>query len=238
MPPVQKRVRTLDRDLERLSFQIGTIFDDIQLQIERELSQGPKPITRVLEVVNSTDRIIAQSGLDNVINSISETYGRTVGEVSQTYTEAGVKITFSNRDDQLLSNIIRLDLNSLRSVVNDWASRVKSEILRQTLSGRRIEFARIFEAQKQIALNEINKRTLNAVQGVYNGLVVGKAVENKVKSFLYEGPLDEKTRPFCRERVGRVFTLKEIQAMDNEQGLPVITNLGGYNCRHQFKPVN
>jgi hypothetical protein len=56
--------------------------------------------------------------------------------------------------------------------------------------------------------------------------------------FLYAGPADSKTRPFCRARVGKVFTRAEIDSWDNGQlPNPMLTG-GGFNCRHANKVVS
>ena len=56
--------------------------------------------------------------------------------------------------------------------------------------------------------------------------------------FYYAGPLDTKTRVFCRERVGKVFTREQLETADNGQlPNPLLTG-GGYNCRHQPKRVS
>jgi len=44
-------------------------------------------------------------------------------------------------------------------------------------------------------------------------------------------------RPFCRERVGKVYSIEEIRAMDNGQGLAVEYFCGGWNCRHRWVAV-
>lgn len=55
--------------------------------------------------------------------------------------------------------------------------------------------------------------------------------------FYYAGPLDTKTRKFCRDRVGKVFTRAQLESADNGQlPNPLLTG-GGYNCRHQPKRV-
>lgn len=52
--------------------------------------------------------------------------------------------------------------------------------------------------------------------------------------FLYLGPDDAKTRPFCQRHVGRVYLRSEIDEMDNGQlDNPFLTG-GGFNCRHSF----
>jgi hypothetical protein len=58
------------------------------------------------------------------------------------------------------------------------------------------------------------------------------------EAFLYVGPDDEKTRDFCAERVDKVFSREEIEAMDNGQLPDVMLTAGGYNCRHQFRRVS
>lgn len=58
--------------------------------------------------------------------------------------------------------------------------------------------------------------------------------------FLYVGPVDGKTRDFCLERVGKVFTRQEIDAMDNgkNQPKPVFLTAGGFSCRHVWQEVS
>lgn len=56
--------------------------------------------------------------------------------------------------------------------------------------------------------------------------------------FLYAGPADAKTRPFCRQRVGKVYSRAEIERMDNHQLPDPMLSAGGFNCRHSFKRVS
>lgn len=60
-----------------------------------------------------------------------------------------------------------------------------------------------------------------------------------VERYEYEGPDDLITRPFCKKLLdaGGDYTIAEIQEMDNEKGLPVLTAGGGWNCRHMWRPV-
>lgn len=58
--------------------------------------------------------------------------------------------------------------------------------------------------------------------------------------FAYVGPLDRKTRPFCFERVGKVYTMAEINTWDNGQSMPgpPFTVCGGWSCRHVLQAVS
>jgi hypothetical protein len=55
----------------------------------------------------------------------------------------------------------------------------------------------------------------------------------------YVGPMDDRTRPFCRDLLnqGGTHTLEDVGKMKNGQSLSVVTYGGGWNCRHDWVPV-
>lgn len=89
-------------------------------------------------------------------------------------------------------------------------------------------------------------REAKGVQTLYDTQVsvFGRQVESlKTKElgpeqpFLYVGPIDDVTRPFCLEHAGKVWTREKIDAMDNDQLPNVFLTAGGYNCRHSWIAV-
>jgi hypothetical protein len=71
-------------------------------------------------------------------------------------------------------------------------------------------------------------RSITATAGAAAGL----------NHFLYTGALDGITRNFCRALVNKVVTSQQMNQLNNNQGLSVITSGGGYNCRHSWSPVS
>lgn len=55
--------------------------------------------------------------------------------------------------------------------------------------------------------------------------------------YLYLGPDDAKTRPFCEAHVGKAYPLEVLRQMDNGTPLPVVPYCGSYNCRHTLSPL-
>ena len=55
--------------------------------------------------------------------------------------------------------------------------------------------------------------------------------------YLYTGPRDGLTRPFCKALIDLVVDDKQMRKLHNGQGLSVKTSCGGYNCRHSWSPV-
>lgn len=63
-----------------------------------------------------------------------------------------------------------------------------------------------------------------------------KAADKGIKKFKYVGA-ESNAREFCRTKVNKVYTIEEINNLDNGQGLPVKYFCGGYNCRHRWVAV-
>lgn len=55
--------------------------------------------------------------------------------------------------------------------------------------------------------------------------------------YLYTGPRDGITRPFCNVLINKVVSKEQMSALNNGQGLSVRSSGGGYNCRHSWSPV-
>jgi len=95
-------------------------------------------------------------------------------------------------------------------------------------------------------LAEVMSKELGQVQTLFDTQVsiMGRQVQalaaeplGSDQAFLYTGPVDGRTRTWCLDRVGKVYTRREIEAMDNGQLPNAFLTGGGYNCRHSFLAV-
>lgn len=57
------------------------------------------------------------------------------------------------------------------------------------------------------------------------------AVNAGIEYYRYDGPLDDRTRPYCRDHVGKVYTATQAEKIQAE----IMTF---YNCRHQLNPIS
>lgn len=55
--------------------------------------------------------------------------------------------------------------------------------------------------------------------------------------YRYVGPSDDLTRPFCDDHLGKYVSQEYIERTLNDQGLPMSSTCGGYNCRHSLAPI-
>lgn len=95
-------------------------------------------------------------------------------------------------------------------------------------------------------LGEVIDATAPTIQTLYDTSisVYGRQVEalqagdDPDTPFAYLGPADDRTRDFCLEHVGKVYTRAEIDELDNGQLDNVFLTGGGYNCRHTWIEVS
>jgi hypothetical protein len=81
----------------------------------------------------------------------------------------------------------------------------------------------------------------DAVMNFNNAVKLQKAVDAKLSHFFYAGTIMSKTRDFCLYRINRVYSKEEIESWKHSwkgKSGPALTHRGGYNCRHNWQPVN
>jgi hypothetical protein len=89
-----------------------------------------------------------------------------------------------------------------------------------------------------IADNALNQFSRNYIQAVSDDL--------GLEHYFYKGTVIETSREFCRERVGKYYTLAEVLdwadlkfsgKIKGTDRTNIITNLGGNRCRHRLIPI-
>ena len=95
-------------------------------------------------------------------------------------------------------------------------------------------------------LGDIIDRADSRIRTIYDTAVslYGRQVEaihagdDPETVFAYMGPVDDQTRKFCLDHVGRVYTRSDIDELDNGQLDNTFLTGGGYNCRHIWMEVS
>ena len=84
--------------------------------------------------------------------------------------------------------------------------------------------------------NRIKTLTRTFSHGIDNLINFNQAEQAGITHYKYVGnPVPE--RDFCKQHYNKIYTIDEIQALNNGQGLDVLTYAGGYNCLHWWMPA-
>lgn len=127
----------------------------------------------------------------------------------------------------------------LGDLFGSWASKAATTILKGVLGAQDADVL-VTELQDLLDETRAHAETLynTATSEFVQTAEILHSDGTPGEAFLYSGPVDARIRPFCLERVGRVYTRKAIDQMDNGQLPNVLISTGGYNCRHLWRRVS
>ena len=81
----------------------------------------------------------------------------------------------------------------------------------------------------------------DAIMNFHNQVNVKKGEDLGMTHFLYNGDLISASRPFCITRAGKTYSKQQILSWDKlswkGKAGPAMSERGGYNCRHHWRPV-
>jgi hypothetical protein len=168
--------------------------------------------------------------------------------------ENALKRLFGNEIEQF---VLDISSQTLRDIQNELITMEKKTFGSMILKGVRERQLSVLKESGNLLRTKLSEytaiqrtRLVNQANDAFNeinrGLVNYFAKKADVEWYLYDGPLAEVNRDFCRERVGKVFHIDEIRKWADLEwkGKKKGTNsktifdfCGGYNCEHQLIPV-
>lgn len=199
-------------------------------QIDYEFRQYIKD-NEIIDIKNFADKLIRRLKVPAVVRAQIENdlekIQLQIGEVWKGMFESqtGAKI-----DDRAITNLLssyQIDFGSI-----DMGSVVEAEAKIAINRGTGYEDLRSRLFARNLGFAEVNTLANTAVAQFDNAAHVENAMQAGVIYYLYDGVEHPQTRDFCKKHLNKVYTIAELQAMSNGQGLPVVTSLGGYNCTH------
>jgi len=131
-----------------------------------------------------------------------------------------------------------MKLTALLDVPAEVIRQVEQTLLRGIVGAQdRAELLNELLGQLEVTLPQARTIYDTALSEFSRIAVTSTSTGEADEAFLYSGPIDGLTRPFCLERVGRVYVRADIETMDNGQLDNTLITGGGYNCRHTWIPV-
>lgn len=254
-----------EKELLALVKKYNTGIDGISDEFVKELEKYQREYERALYKINfdiqdgylktnqaNFNRAMSVDGFNKLgfeklaINHISEY--NNVAQDRLTFTQAvGVSTDLNFRDLEIVKALQKLDLELAygqgqeldlaikKALVNSIATKAPYKDSIQSISddllgaGEKVGMlARYADTYLRTSLFALSR---SVDQEIYESV-------GGFEKYLYIGPVDKRTRPFCLEHVGGVFTVKEIEKwpQENGSGLDPFVYGAGWNCRHNLIP--
>lgn len=203
-------IRTLRLEIESMIVQ-GRSIDDIKTFVALYTTNTNFTVNdSINELVKSSETLLLQTATPLYRSEVAELYRQTQSSVARMNGKVVEDVT---------------------SILTDAFAKGKSVS----------EIAAELQYKLNVRKSSIQTIVETTGRGIDRVSTIATAEKAGITSFRYDGPKTN-IRPFCedlmkRSERGESWTLDQIRAMDNGQGLPVHVHCGGYNCRHRWKPV-
>jgi hypothetical protein len=226
----------LSQIISRLELTIARSLSDIASELDQDVQAN-----RSLVILRFRE-ILRQRGYNTTLAEFDQLFAEELRLIQREFKEIGIseEQMFANLSIDQLDQVMRFQElvleNKLDSLIDDAEGRMFLSLLSGTPLDPSLEEQRVSRALNSSIKTEAN--TLRAGFARATQFASAKALD--LDLFLYIGPDDDITRPFCEDLLSRdppIYTLDEIDRMDNEQGLDVHEFAGGYNCRHRWRPI-
>ena len=204
--------------------------------LEAAAARDPQLLLRLSP--DELNELILNSSMGQAVDDLILSQQRILQSIESSL--AAIDPSLSIQD---LPQLEQLQLQSVASIFEDVILPDTQSAVRDALTSLSLEVpAEIVFSDLNERLRRSTGRQLTEVKTRISqygrGINAAAAAAAELDLYLYTGPMDGITRPFCKPLVNKVVSQKQMSALSNGQGLPVITSGGGYNCRHSWSPVS
>lgn len=246
--PILEDIANLEESVQKILEAAGNYraIDDFGDFLRRELAELVPEVAADLdpETLRAAVRRIIEEGvqqLDGITAEALDDVRLTIDRTLRFYEQQG---TILDRQTVLAAVQRSADLRMLDELFRDNLESMEDELFQGTMqaltealsSGT---FDRSAIQERIVALTDAqqhhartNSRLL--VSGYNRVARLEMANSAGLQHALYYGQIASNTRPFCGLMVGKIMSREQIAALDNGQGLDVLTFCGGYNCIHSW----
>ena len=224
----------IDNVADTIANQVGVlqqemVRDLLKLSKDRRF----KSIDEFLLAIDQLDiEQIVRLKAQNIVNGYTAAHTQILADMT----------LFGEITEDTLQALTNFSTSSFADSLGKMSGVIKTEIVKGAL-GEATEQGILQAIQQQAGLSNAQMRTLvttglNDYSASVGKIMIDESPDNQ--KFRYVGAIDDKTRPFClRVWEAGEMTKKEIKERfpTNDQNGDTFINRGGYNCRHQWLPV-
>jgi hypothetical protein len=240
------RLARIDGDVSWFTGAIESLARDWEAEIVGLLAELPTPaaaarVGYLQELKQELRRQLSALGYEDLAAQFVDRFDGAREQAMDTLKAMNVTTArLAPLDESALAALRQLHLDSLVRAGSNTVEEVSRGVVLNAVGGRsRADMIRGVRDTLDSKLVGYASTYADTALVSYDRTVSWQMWESAgIAKFIYRGPMDVKTRPFCQARVGKTFTKAEIAKMTNGTRLePVSIYGGGWNCRHVWSPV-
>lgn len=233
----RSRITQRERDIDLYITSLSEFLRRNSRRILSRITGGDATVQETLAILGSLETELRSAGLTNEIRALEFLHADELRAIGEAIAKVSGRFTLSEVDRDVIEAMAEFDTRQIGTYVDEYLGGLRSSMMSSIFLGEAPDFDALVESREGALTYKARTELNTALAALNRTVTLKKADDLNIEYFEYVGPDDKKTRDFCRERVGRVFSRSEIDSWDNDQGLPANVYLGGYNCRHQLVAV-
>lgn len=211
-------------------------------KLKKISEQLPKTRTGVQDLSPQQVRgVVLRAGLSDFSVALKGTLDKAQGASKALPGQASFS-TIPKASPKAMKGILaNAQFNIEANVGTALTSAIKGAIEGNVRGGENLEIfnARIAQAVDK-SVGQIRTLTNTALSEVVRAVEAerGKRIPPHERLWLVGGPRDNANRNFCHFLVGKAIPEFLLDKLNNNQGVPVRSTFGGFNCRHTLTPIS
>lgn len=256
-------IKDLERNIKKLNNNLDGISDDLVIALKKYQIEYERLIRKQKFDLDQANRLKTTGNNFNIISKLDpmnvlgfntlaishiNTYDNVADEQIKFNARLGIVTDLSYKNITVLQKFKEFDLANMMGEASQLDSLIKKQLVNAVALNTPWHDAVQNLATDLLGSGMKNGRLERYAETYMRTSLFGlsrtidKEIYNKqgAETFLYVGPEDKVTRPFCEEHVGNEYTMDEIEKFpeENDSGLDPFFAPGGFNCRHRLIPVS
>jgi hypothetical protein len=239
---VAERIRANELEIAAFVARLEKILGDTIDTVLMDIQAGTTGAVDAARILGGIRRVLIDKGFNEEIGRLDAIFGQELKAISDDLKQYSKgKQIFGDTDKTIVEQLITFSAEDVTKNFDSYVGDIRREIISGAITGEIPAAGAIKEKYTGRIRANLEAELNTSLSAFSRTIQASKAKELGLELFIYQGPDDKITRDFCHETLDRdppIYTVEEIAALDNGQGLDAMIYGGGYNCRHQWTPIS
>ncbi len=246
---VKAQIRATDAEIKAFVTRLDGFLAKHLRKILKGLEAGDVSDTEAASLLGSLESELISAGLEKEISKLRATYASELKSIKEAFADEGAKkAALTDADRTTVETLITFDTDKIAGKLSQYTDDLKGSFMRSVMVGEPIDVSEAYDALSPRIQSQLEAETNTLISTFSRTVTATKAQDLGFELMVYVGPDDKITREFCGdclqgkleglERDVPIYTIEEINSMDNGTAIPVLQGGGGYNCRHRWRPIS
>jgi hypothetical protein len=236
---VTREIRATDSEVSAFVNQLSGFLSRNITRIMRGLERRDIDALEAAATLGGLESALQAAGVEEEIERINILYANQIERIRDKFDLIGKgEKLYTDADIELAETLIDFDSDVYKTDLYTRIGRAKADVFSTILGGQQPDVREVASTIGDYTTGQYQTEINSRLGWFSQAMTNKKAADIDIGLWIYLGPDDNVTRPFCAKHVGKIVTTKERAGLTNDAKQPADVYLGGFNCRHQWAPLS